>query len=351
MKRKILLTIAAVILSVIVFGTISVSADTLKYGVLHYVKDSNSISIIDCDYNATSVVIPEKIGDIPVTKIENNAFAGCSGFSEIEIPNSVKYIGAYAFRKCAGITSITIPDSVTYIGEYAFTNCKNLTNVVIGSGVIETGDFVFEKCSNLTTAVIIPKKIPKLGVSIFNYCSIKTIYYNGTKDEWNSVSSKYTSDYRKGVCFRYVTIIDTLNGSSIKEIYLENSFIKVSDIAKIFGKYIPTLYKDAEFTQEFDLSTPITENTILYAKGQTSTVCVTATTGEKIFITTPRAPENSTVILACYKDGKLVETKYALNKNETLYFIAYSDFDSAKIMVWDSLENMIPICEDEIVKL
>lgn len=83
----------------------------------------------------------------------------------------------------------------------------------------------------------------------------------------------------------------------------------------------------------------------------TKTVCVTATTGEKIFITIPNyLPENAPVILACYKNNALTEVMTSPNKNETLYFITEKEFDSAKVMVWNSLSDMTPICETEIVK-
>ena len=82
----------------------------------------------------------------------------------------------------------------------------------------------------------------------------------------------------------------------------------------------------------------------------TKTVCVTATDGNKIFITLPSyLPENAQVILACYKDGKFTEMSSVQNKNETIYFIAYKEFDSAKVMVWDAFENMKPLCEAEVV--
>ena len=82
----------------------------------------------------------------------------------------------------------------------------------------------------------------------------------------------------------------------------------------------------------------------------TKTVCVTATTGEKIFITIPKyLPQNARIILACYKGEKFVEMKSAPNTDETVYFIVNTDFDFAKVMVWDSIGTMIPVCRAEDV--
>ena len=46
------------------------------------------------------LVIPDTIGDLPVTTI-----------------------GYYAFSGCAGLTSITLPNSITTIGDRAFPDC------------------------------------------------------------------------------------------------------------------------------------------------------------------------------------------------------------------------------------
>ena len=67
-----------------------------------------------------NVVIPSKIRDIPVTKIEE-AF------------------GNNGLRGNIDITSVTIPASVTYIGNYAFKDCINLNEVIF---LGDTPDFL-----------------------------------------------------------------------------------------------------------------------------------------------------------------------------------------------------------------
>ena len=219
------------------------------------------------------------------------------------IPDSVTTINSNAFSNCTGLTSITIPDSVTNIGEKVFYNCSEL----------------------------------------------ETVYYNGTESKWDSVWNGYEYLKEKIKFFRYVTIIDKTRNRTIKKMYDVNSEIDASYIGKLFG--MPVLYEDEECTKEFDLSTKITKNIVLYAfVKKTSTICVTASTGEKIFITTPYLPENCLVILTCYKDGKFVEMRSEINKNENIYFVVNADFNSAKIMAWESLNSMTPVCDAEIVR-
>lgn len=51
------------------------------------------------------------------------AFVGISTLTNIEIPNSVTFIGHGAFLECTGLTNIVIPNSVTQIGIETFLEC------------------------------------------------------------------------------------------------------------------------------------------------------------------------------------------------------------------------------------
>lgn len=83
----------------------------------------------------------------------------------------------------------------------------------------------------------------------------------------------------------------------------------------------------------------------------TKTVCVTAAGGESIFVTVPKyLPQNARIILACYEKGKLTEMLSSSNKDETIYFVVSEKFDSAKVMVWENIRDMTPVCGVEIVK-
>lgn len=57
------------------------------------------------------------------------------------------------------------------------------------------------------------------------------------------------------------------------------------------------------------------------------------------------------IIPACYKNDALTEVISAPNKNETLYFIAKRDFDSAKVMVWNAFEGLTSVCKAENIEI
>ena len=130
----------------------------------------------------TSIAIPDS-----VTSIGENAFAGCSGLTSIAIPDSVISIGASAFSGCSGLTSVSIGDGVTTIGMGAFYGCSGLTSVSIGDGVTSIGYYAFRDCSSLTN-VTIGDGVTSIGERAFEYCdSLRTVYYNGTEEEWNNI--------------------------------------------------------------------------------------------------------------------------------------------------------------------
>lgn len=55
-----------------------------------------------------------------ITTIGSNAFAGCSGLTEMSVPDSVSVIGSGAFRGCSGLNSLMLPPALTALGDAVF---------------------------------------------------------------------------------------------------------------------------------------------------------------------------------------------------------------------------------------
>jgi hypothetical protein len=73
-------------------------------------REGNGVAIVEYLGSKKEVRIPPRIQNLPVTGIEEAAFAECTGITRVIIPDSVTYIGDWAFAKCASLTGITIPD-------------------------------------------------------------------------------------------------------------------------------------------------------------------------------------------------------------------------------------------------
>ena len=76
-----------------------------------------------------SVEIPDSVRTIGA-----NAFSNCSNLSSISIGNNVEIIGAEVFKSCRRLKSVVIPDSVRSLGNGAFIN-SSVSSVVIGNGL------------------------------------------------------------------------------------------------------------------------------------------------------------------------------------------------------------------------
>ena len=130
------------------------------------------------------ITIPKNVKNLDVS-----LFAFCTGLVSAEIMDGVPEIGSWMFNGCTNLRSVTIPESVDIIGVGAFYNCAGLSNVVIPKGVRCIDHEAFKNCTNLES-VSISQSVLYIGDDVFSGCgSLKDIYYSGTKNEWNSIST------------------------------------------------------------------------------------------------------------------------------------------------------------------
>lgn len=91
-----------------------------------YVIENGGVTITKYVGKQTSVQIPNMIGQLPVLKIGESAFADTK-VKSIVIPKDCAEIEWFAFSGCYALTSVHIPKSVKSIGYGAFDGCaRNL---------------------------------------------------------------------------------------------------------------------------------------------------------------------------------------------------------------------------------
>lgn len=99
------------------------------------------------------IIIPEKIGGIPVTGIGDYCFSASSKIPEdvIETDDGMSEDVKSYIRELSGnyIESVSLPDTITSIGNLAFYNCGNLKKIEAGAALNEIGSDVFMNCTNL----------------------------------------------------------------------------------------------------------------------------------------------------------------------------------------------------------
>lgn len=270
------------------------------------------------------------------TYIADNAFQNTPKLTGIVIPESMKRIQPNAFQNCYGLINITLPDNIEYIGDHAFENTayyndeskwKNgilyLGNYIIGVKENESGiyniaygtkfvgnefkdlytsvknfipvkavkipetisavsELAFVNCTSMES-VYLPKSLTKIEKNAFGGCrELKTVYYGGTKEEWDKI-----------------------------EIEEENEYLKNATV--VFSHR--NIWAD------------VSEN------------------GLKFSVVPVNIEKNTEIILALYNGNKLVETQTKKYNGENISFTTDKFYTTAKIMCWENLTSLTPLCE------
>lgn len=170
------------------------------------------------------------------------SFWNCTSLEEIDLPDSITYIGNYAFEN-SGLKKVPNLKNVTEIDYGAFENCQNLTDITINSKILGRG--MFYGCTNLKTATLheetetirdgsfersglekinipdsvktieigaffatnlesihIPKSVTAIGDHALYSDSLKDIYYEGSTAEWSDID-KHFAAYKFGTRIHY----------------------------------------------------------------------------------------------------------------------------------------------------
>ena len=204
---------------------------------LRKIEIPDSVTLIDSGAFSGCSNLTEIKLSAGLTAISEGMLQNCSSLKNIDIPSLVTSIGGDAFKECSALTNITIPNRVTYIGNSAFEGCSGLTNIVIPDNVKEMGTFIFSKCSNLEkvkfssnmtkipmntfylcyklTTIIIPKNVVEVHGGAFDGCGLKTVYYEGTKENWNTINilGNYNKPLTNATRYYYSENIPALNAN------------------------------------------------------------------------------------------------------------------------------------------
>lgn len=183
----------------------------LEYKVNEDKKTCTIIGIGEC--TDTNITIPETIGQYKVTIIGQDAFIDQTQITEISLPDGLLSIEDNAFYGCHGLTEIVIPNTVTFAGIYAFGCCDNLKSIQLSNSLTEISIQLCYMCKSLEK-IVIPDNVKVIGDAAFAECPLRsvslgsgiekiesfgllnhgdfgffplTVTYNGTLAQWQAV--------------------------------------------------------------------------------------------------------------------------------------------------------------------
>ena len=143
-----LISILALVMNLVAFAGVSVSADDDEiktYGYFEYSVGTDGIIIHKYTGDGVAdVSIPNTIDDKPVVSLASEAFWYCDEVVAVNLPDYLEYIGARAFQGCKSLSYVEIPDSVYEIGDAAFDGCSSLAEFTLPAELVYVGGFAFD---------------------------------------------------------------------------------------------------------------------------------------------------------------------------------------------------------------
>ncbi|MCM1400957.1 MAG: leucine-rich repeat domain-containing protein [Bacteroides sp.] len=107
-------------------------------------------------------------------------FAECSMLTDVNIPRSVKELGAVypligmggsVFSGCQSLEKIEIPETIKEIPQLTFATCYGLSEVILHDGLETIGERAFEECSNLFE-LNVPSSVTTIEHGAFNKAAL-----------------------------------------------------------------------------------------------------------------------------------------------------------------------------------
>lgn len=286
--------------------------------------------------------------------IEDNTFAHCYELKDVSVPESVVYIGKNAFEECA-IESVKIPEGVEYISDYTFADCGELKKVELPEGLKTICKSAFSNC-NLLESVELPDGLEYIGENAFSESGLThAVIPSGVRVLLNDTFYD-CDDLRFVIIQAGITCVGNnafLSCDSLEAVFVpasmkefgnrafdlcctevtfyyssdENSWNKI-----IFGNYaLPDKYK-AEYNY----------------KGTKSFVSEDET---KVEVNPINIDEGVTVFAAFYDGNALADTKKGTYDGKTLKFATDKYYDKIKVMTWENLTDIAPVCEVESIDM
>lgn len=195
-------------------------------------------------FDAERVVIPAKIGGLPVVSIGEKvfknttvsevilpgsikailreAFSGCKRLQHIDLPDGLEYLGSHCFAG-SGLTALHFPDRLKTIPEGCCGGCANLSDVTFGQQVQTIQGSAFVACKKLQT-VSFPESLLRVDNDAFEKTAItRFIFPAGVQEVGDVKQSRFYIEPR------YPAVDGTISDSPVLVFLGMDAVLKIID--------------------------------------------------------------------------------------------------------------------------
>ena len=190
--------------------------------------------------NLKVVKLPEKVTELPPY-----LFSGCRALERVKMPNVVYEFPEGLFQNCSSLADIPFRAGIRELSPFVFEGCSSLVSLVVPPTVERIRERAAADCTGLVT-VVLPKSLMELDETAFDGCpNIRNIRIS----EDNPVF--YVSE-QDGCLYERTEEGDKLRlkvaGAQISQV----SFIKENVDEEASGDEIDQFFTDEDFYEEDD---------------------------------------------------------------------------------------------------
>lgn len=223
-------------------------AGTAKYVYSPHIKTSSNTSDFQWEKGEMDQSVSTDKRTYLMTEIGDSTFCDVNnfGFSQYQMPASIKKIGNYAFQYATKMTNanLKLPNGLTTIGKYSFYGTKLSGEIKIPESVTSIGNYAFANISTLN-ALYFPKSSPSLGSGAWGtsnasnftvwvpnqYANSYLTTANGWGTSYGEKISVWIKPYAQSQPFSSVIPVD-LQGSNVTG-YYASAFDKNNSTAQV----------------------------------------------------------------------------------------------------------------------
>lgn len=237
-----------ILFSFLLSASLSAQAGFIEYmNGLEFDASGSSAEVIGVDKNNPPVYckIPESIYSgsqrCIVTRIKDNALAGCTSLISIDIPDCVSYIGRSAFENCKKLQSVKLPQRYNYfinnysIQESTFSGCVNLKTIYLPSMVSDIKEYAF--AGSGLSSIKIHHKIKSYDNAFLNCNNLDSVIiysWDNMGGEWAGIDEQWCDNDFASETANPLTYARTLiNG--VKD---PISTLRIAKEVKVIKKYV-----------------------------------------------------------------------------------------------------------------